>query len=216
AIAQAEAVQADEFLKQVHVDGSHGASSCGRSCPTCGRRMAAASEETICRGVQWAVVKSGDPGWVRPIRSRVGQIHPIQAWSLCPIHNIRKKVDELLEHPDGVDTELLDSLGLCERALSLFAEECADLDAKIKSRIADVDVVHRLRTIPGIVDLVSANIYATIGDISRFPNAHMLASYVGLVPTVSQSGGPAQLGHITKEGSSELRAVMIQAAHIAA
>ncbi|KIG16480.1 Transposase [Enhygromyxa salina] len=51
--------------------------------------------------------------------------------------------------------------------------------------------------------------------MSRFPNARKLASYAGLVPTVSQSGGPAKLGHITKEGSSELRAVMIQVAHIA-
>ncbi|PRQ09739.1 transposase [Enhygromyxa salina] len=39
--------------------------------------------------------------------------------------------------------------------------------------------------------------------------------YAGLVPTVHQSGGPAKIGHITKEGSSELRAIMIQAAHIA-
>lgn len=40
---------------------------------------------------------------------------------------IRQKVDEILEHPDGVRTELLDSLGLCERSISLFGEECADI-----------------------------------------------------------------------------------------
>src|SRR5690606_35411819 len=139
------------------------------------------------------------------LRSRGVQVSPGNS-------QIRKKVDELLEHPDGVDTELLDSLGLCERALSMFAEECADLDAKIKSRIADVDVVHRLRTIPGIGDLVSANIYATIGDISRFPNARKLASYVGLVPTVSQRRGPAQHGPDTKAGSAEEPGGLNQAA----
>jgi transposase len=127
---------------------------------------------------------------------------------------IRRKIDEILEHPDGTDTELLDSLGFCERALSLFAEECADIDGKINRLIADVDVIRRLRAIPGVGELVSANIYAAIGDINRFPNARKLASYAGLVPTVSQSGGPAKIGHISKEGSSELRAIMIQAAHI--
>jgi hypothetical protein len=32
---------------------------------------------------------------------------------------IRQKVDEILEHPDGASTELLDSLGLCERSMDL-------------------------------------------------------------------------------------------------
>ncbi|PRQ02916.1 Transposase IS116/IS110/IS902 family protein [Enhygromyxa salina] len=128
---------------------------------------------------------------------------------------IRKKIDEILEHPDGADTDLLDSLGLCERAISLFNEECADIDKKISIRTGAIDVVQRLRTIPGVGDLVSANIYAAIGEINRFSNARKLASYAGLVPTVSQTGGPARIGHITKEGSSELRAIMVQAAHIA-
>lgn len=36
---------------------------------------------------------------------------------------IRRKVDEILEHPDGANAELLDSLGLCERSIELCAEE---------------------------------------------------------------------------------------------
>jgi transposase len=128
---------------------------------------------------------------------------------------IRRKLDELLEHPDGVNSELLDSLGLCERTLSLFNEECSDIDMKISRLISDNDTIQRLQTIPGVGELVSATLFASIGDINRFPNARKLAAYAGLVPTVSQSGGPAKLGHITKEGSSELRAIMIQAAHIA-
>ena len=113
---------------------------------------------------------------------------------------IRQKVDEILENPNGTDTELLDSLGLCERSISLFAEECADIDVKIATLTKDIDVIRRLRTIPGVGELVSANIYAAVGDITRFPNARKLAAYAGLVPTVSQSGGPARIGHITKEG----------------
>lgn len=128
---------------------------------------------------------------------------------------IRQKVDELLEHPDGANAELLDSLGLCERSIDLFGEECADIDSKIATLTKDIDVIQRLRTIPGVGELVSANIYAAIGDITRFRSSHKLAAYAGLVPSVSQSGGPAKLGHITKAGSGELRAIMTQAAHIA-
>ena len=131
-------------------------------------------------------------------------------------YRLRNKINELLERTEGVDTDLLDSLGLCERTMSLLIEERDDIDSKIWRLTKDNDVIRRMQTIPGVGELVATNIYAAIGDISRFPNARKLASYAGLVPTVSQSGGPARLGHITKEGSSELRAIMTQAAHIAA
>jgi transposase len=86
---------------------------------------------------------------------------------------------------------------------------------KIAKLTEDIDVIRRLRTISGVGELVSANIYAAIGDITRFRNSHKLAAYAGLVPSVSGSGGPAKLGHITKAGSGELRPIMTQAAHIA-
>lgn len=46
AVAQAEAVEANEVLEQVHVDGSHGVSTVGRTCPVRGRRMKASDGKT--------------------------------------------------------------------------------------------------------------------------------------------------------------------------
>lgn len=69
-----------------------------------------------------------------------------------------------------------------------------------------------LKTIPGIDSLTAITIMSEIGDIKRFPNERKLHSYAGLVPTVRSSGGTTTHGHITKEGSSFLRYIMIQTA----
>ena len=50
--------------------------------------------------------------------------------------------------------------------------------------------------------------------MKRFPDARSLASYAGLVPSVHQSGTSSYTGHITKQGSSALRSMLVQSGHI--
>ena len=50
-------------------------------------------------------------------------------------------------------------------------------------------------------------------QVSRFPSAKHAASYGGLVPSTFESGGRDAHGHIAKRGSSELRAMLCEAAH---
>jgi hypothetical protein len=54
-----------------------------------------------------------------------------------------------------------------------------------------------------------------VGDIKRFPSASKLASWIGLVPRVHQSGDACYYGKITKKGSPLLRWALIQAAQSA-
>jgi transposase len=129
---------------------------------------------------------------------------------------IQREVDRLLEDPKGVETVLLQSLGLCERTMSLFAEEQARLEQDLERRVEHNEVVKRLQTIPGIGKLVSVCFYATVGDITRFANARALTSYLGLVPSIRQTGEVTQLGHISKEGPPSLRRMLVQAAHVVA
>jgi transposase len=51
-----------------------------------------------------------------------------------------------------------------------------------------------------------------LGDIRRFATPRHLMSYVGLVPSVHQSGETRKSGSITKTGSSRCRHVLVQAA----
>ena len=50
-------------------------------------------------------------------------------------------------------------------------------------------------------------------QVSRFPSAKHAASYGGLVPSTFESGERDAHGHITKRGSSELRAMLCEAAN---
>jgi transposase len=51
-----------------------------------------------------------------------------------------------------------------------------------------------------------------IGDAERFRCGKQVASYLGLVPLEKSSGNRRRLGHITKQGSSILRFLLVEAA----
>jgi transposase len=72
--------------------------------------------------------------------------------------------------------------------------------------------LQRLQTIPGVGPIVALTVVAVFSEVERFPSAKHVASYAGLVPTTYQSGERERHGHITKQGSGELRAMLCEAA----
>jgi transposase len=77
--------------------------------------------------------------------------------------------------------------------------------------------VTRLMTIPGIDMVVALALIAAVGDIERFDAPRKLVSYLGLNPSVRQSGpGPAYHGRITKQGRGHARGMLVEAAWVAA
>lgn len=78
---------------------------------------------------------------------------------------------------------------------------------------ADADpVAARLQTVPGVGPVVALTYRAALDRVDRFPSAEHVSSALGLVPSEDSSGERRQRGHITKVGSSEARAMLIQAA----
>ncbi|PKP67298.1 MAG: IS110 family transposase [Alphaproteobacteria bacterium HGW-Alphaproteobacteria-5] len=81
-----------------------------------------------------------------------------------------------------------------------------------KAALDDADV-KRLMTIPGIDMIVAVGVMAAIGRIDRFASPDALVAYIGLNPSVFQSGdGPAHHGRITKRGRSHARFLLVEAA----
>lgn len=72
--------------------------------------------------------------------------------------------------------------------------------------------LQRLQTIPGVGRIVALTVVAVFSEVERFPSAKHVASSAGLVPTTYQSGERDRHGHITKQGSGELRAMVCEAA----
>ena len=76
--------------------------------------------------------------------------------------------------------------------------------------------VLRLMTHPGVGPLTALAFVLIIGTPERFPCGKQIGSYVGLIPEEDSSAGHQRLGHLTKQGSSLLRFLLVEAAQAAA
>lgn len=74
----------------------------------------------------------------------------------------------------------------------------------------------RLQAIPGFGPVVASAFLAALGNGHQFRNGRQVAAWLGLVPRQYGSGGKLQLYGITKNGSRELRTVLIHGARAAA
>ncbi|MCL5986226.1 MAG: IS110 family transposase [Actinobacteria bacterium] len=93
--------------------------------------------------------------------------------------------------------------------------ELSDLKKKIKMTAEADEVCSRLRSIPGIGDLLSVLIRYEIDEVDRFPSPAKLASYAGIIPSTYQSADKLRHGRITKQGNSLLRWALIEATQVA-
>lgn len=80
---------------------------------------------------------------------------------------------------------------------------------------SDDPSIRLVMTMPGMGHYNATTFVGEVGDIRRFDSMDKLASFAGLVPRVHQSGEVTRFGRITKQGSTNLRWVMIQAANVA-
>lgn len=74
--------------------------------------------------------------------------------------------------------------------------------------------VRLLKTIPGIGPRTSEALVAYIADPSRFSRTDKIGSYLGLVPCQDQSAERNRFGHITREGPSTLRRLLVEASWV--
>lgn len=70
-----------------------------------------------------------------------------------------------------------------------------------------------LKTAHGVGAATATAFVATIDDPYRFADGEKLASYLGLVPSIYQSGGTEYRGRITKTGDKLLRWLLVEAAN---
>src|SRR6266536_2314218 len=67
---------------------------------------------------------------------------------------------------------------------------------------------------PGVGPLTALAFELVIGTPERFHCGKQIASYVGLVPSEESSGDRRRLGHISKQGNSLLRFLLVEAAQV--
>lgn len=88
------------------------------------------------------------------------------------------------------------------------------LAKEIAARSQADEVTRRLQSAPGVGPMISVLYRATIDDPRRFRRGEEVADYLGLAPSISQSGEMEYRGRITKEGDHQLRWHLVEGAHV--
>ena len=90
----------------------------------------------------------------------------------------------------------------------------AELTHAIEQEVEKYPAARRLQTHPGVGALTALAFVLIIGKADRFQCGKQIASYLGLVPLEKSSGNQRRLGHITKQGNSLLRFLLVEAAQV--
>lgn len=93
--------------------------------------------------------------------------------------------------------------------LDLLRRRLRELDSDIERTLKDHEVGTLLTTLDGIGPTTAARLVAELGDIASFRSAAAIASYVGAIPGLRQSGKrQASRAGLTPHGNARLRAAL--------
>jgi transposase len=136
-----------------------------------------------------------------------GRVYERSAWT--KLH--RRWLEQQRFDEPATELAYLDCLAAVD---GLIARKAA-LDERL-SRLAREGAwwptVARLRCFRGIDTLTAFVLVLEIGDFTRFPRPAKLAGWLGLVPSLDQSGESRRQGAITKTGSGYARRLLVEAA----
>jgi transposase len=128
--------------------------------------------------------------WTKAGRAELEQL------PLLPYAAQRRK--RLLEALDGLEAEIV------------------ELDQRVAEEARQRAEAVRLMTHPGVGPVTALAMVLTLGPAERFGSAKQVGSYFGLIPSEESSGGKQRLGRISKQGSSFLRFLLVEAGQTAA
>jgi len=100
------------------------------------------------------------------------------------------------------------------QALNQIQKQISTLEARMLERIQLTPNMQRLKTIPGVGNILAIVIECEIGTVDRFPTAGHLAAYAGVVPSVHSSGGKTRYGRMRKQANNYLKWAFIEAANV--
>jgi transposase len=102
-------------------------------------------------------------------------------------------------------------LELLDRMNPTIAELTVAVEQEAKKR----PEVQRLMTHPGVGPLTALAYVLIIGTPTRFQCGKQIGSYIGMIPSEDSSAGKQRLGHISKQGNSLLRFLLVEATQAA-
>jgi len=146
--------------------------------------------------------RTGLKNALRAVLRGLGIVAPRSLWTRAGVAWIR-----------GLELGPLDALRrdqLLERIL-LVQGQVKRLEKEL-NRVGQQNAdVMLLQTIPGVGMRTAEALVAYLDDVRRFARVKQVGSYFGLVPSQDASASVNRLGHITKQGPSLVRRLLVEA-----
>jgi transposase len=98
------------------------------------------------------------------------------------------------------------------RTIEALSAQIAEADRELAATAKTDPIARRLMTVPGVGPATAVRFVAALDEIDRFPDAHAVEAYLGLVPGEDSSAERKRRTRITKAGSPALRWCLVQAA----
>lgn len=118
-----------------------------------------------------------------------------------------------LEFPEAANTYIFrEKLAQVIHLTQKLANVEKHIEEAIQASPILVARANRIRCLSGVGDVIAWSIVAELGDLARFRNGAVFASFLGLVPSESSSGEREHRGRITKCGNSHLRKLLVEGA----
>jgi transposase len=159
---------------------------------------------------QWMATRTARINALRALLSEFGVSKPGGAKRfMTELPELLESKKELL--PPGVRRLLLATY---EEARSL-EDRIEEVERDLSGVVKEEPILEALQQIPGIGVLTATAMYASVANVHEFKSGRHLASWLGLTPRESSSGGRRRLGRISKQGDPYLRMLLIHGARSA-
>jgi transposase len=151
------------------------------------------------------------------LSSRTKLVNNVRGWMRTQLWRIRSGGSSTLPervraHAQTKQQPLPEHVERLLQMIEMFNIQMKAADQQLRKLAGDHSVTRRLMTVPGVGPVTALSFLASIDEVSRFPNAHAVQSYLGLTPGENSSSERRQRTGITKAGPAYVRRTLIQAA----
>ena len=118
--------------------------------------------------------------------------------------------DGTLKTEEPLPALLLDTLEVLFVQVERRTRQIADCEAKMRANTTTNPAARRYQTVPGVGPITAFALLAFAGDLTQFKNGREFATWIGLTPRESSTGGRQRLGSITKMDQRDPRYLLVQ------
>jgi transposase len=121
-------------------------------------------------------------------------------------------VEELLANAHVPSKELTIAINAYWSVWKKLDEEIHKIEDELKHQAQDDPNEKTYRSVPGVGPLSARILSNELGNMAQFKNERQLFSFTGLTPSEHSSGENIRKGHISRQGNSRVRGILIEIA----